>query len=388
MKIPITKPYFTETEEHAIIEPLKTGWVVQGPKVSEFEKKVSKHSGISNAVATTSCTTGLHLALLCAGIGPGDEVIVPSFTYIATANAVAYVGATPVFADISLDTYNLDPASFESLIGPCTKAVVPVHLFGLIADMDQIIPIAKEHDLKIVEDAACAIGARYNGLHAGSFGHSASFSFHPRKIICTGEGGMLLTKNDDVGANARILRDHGATISDSQRHEKRGFLLPDFRQLGYNYRMTDFQGAVGVEQMDKLDWILEKRRYWASRYNEALKEIDWLSTPTVPAGYEHTYQSYTCMYTGAASPDISNVEKLHQDRNSIMAELEDKGVATRQGTHAVHLLDYYKKRFNIKKTDCPKSYLADQLSISLPLYPQMTEEEWNYVVDALKNVKG
>lgn len=382
MNIPITKPPLGEEEMAAIVEPLKTGWVVQGPYVAAFEKQVAQFSGVTHGIATTSCTTALHLALLIAGIGEGDEVILPAFTYIATANAIRYTGATPIFADIELSTFNLDPDDIEHRITEKTKAIVPVHLFGLIADMQRIGEIAETHGLLLIEDAACAIGARKDNRHAGDFSLGACLSFHPRKVITTGEGGMLLTNDDTVAKKARMLRDHGQSIGDLSRHEGKAALLPDFPVVGYNYRMTDMQGAMGVEQMKKLSWILDRRRALAGAYDEALKAHPELAAPIVPDGYEHSYQAYVALF-GGGEAGFDKLDQCHAERNAFMEALAKKGIQTRQGTHAVHLLEYYRKTYKLAAEDFPKATLADKLSIALPLFPTMTDEEFDYIIAKL-----
>ena len=297
MKIPITKVVFDEHEQRLIQEPLKTGWVVQGPYVKQFEEKFARFTRAQFAVATTSCTTALHLALTALGVGPGDEVIVPAFTWISTANVAVFLGATPVFCDIDLDTFNLDPQQLEATITPRTKAIIPVHLFGLAAEMDPIMQTARWHGLGVVEDAACGFGAYYRGVHVGTFGEAGCFSFHPRKAITTGEGGMILTQEEERAALCRTLRDHGASRTDLARHTgKAGFLLAEYNHLGYNYRMTDIQGALGVAQMDKASWIQERRTQRAQRYDVLLADVDGLK----PRWCLHTVRmatSPTCAFS-------------------------------------------------------------------------------------------
>lgn len=394
MKVPITRPYFGKEEQEAVARVLESGWVVQGPAVAEFERMVAEFTGARFARASTSCTASLHLALVALGIGPGDEVLVPSFTFIASANAIKYTGAMPVFVDIDLRTFNIDPKKVEQYLrqakkrGLKVKVIMPVHLFGIVADMEPIMELAKDYNLCVVEDAACALGSLRNGIHAGTFGEAGCFSFHPRKPITTGEGGMLTTNNPEIAAKVQSLRDHGAAVSDIARHEKKGFLLPAFELLGYNYRMTDIQGAIGIEQMKKFPWILEKRIEKAKRYDEALRNVEWLQTPYTPYGYKHTYQSYVTLIwnTKYKRLTLDAIDELNQFRNRIMARLEEKGVATRQGTHAVHTLNYYKKKYGLKDEDYLNSLAADRLSMTLPLYPQMTDEEQEYVINQIKAI--
>jgi len=390
MKIPITKPYFGEEEKEAVCAVLDSGWVVQGPRVAEFERLVSEYVGAKFAKASTSCTTSLHLALRALEVGPGDEVLLPSFTFIASANAIEYTGARPVFIDIDLNTFNIDTRKVEEYLerarkhGTNVRAIMPVHLFGLCAEMDNIIEIAQKYNLFVIEDAACALGSLYKGRYAGTLGDAGCFSFHPRKPITTGEGGMLTTNNPDIAAKAESLRDHGAAVSDKTRHDTGTSLLPAYDVLGYNYRMTDIQGAIGIVQMGKFPWILEKRIEKAKRYDEALKSLPWLKTPRVPDGFRHSYQSYVTLVQDLK--DNSTVEKSHRFRNRVMATLEKNGIATRQGTHAVHTLNYYKKKYDLKEEDYPNALAADRLSMTLPLYPQMTDEEQEYVINQLKAI--
>jgi perosamine synthetase len=383
VRIPITKPVFGPEELLAVQQPLETGWVVQGPYVKRFEERFGAFVGAAHAVATTSCTTALHLALAALGVGPGDEVIVPAFTWVSTPNVVEYMGARPVFCDIDLATFNIDVARIEPLITSRTVGIIPVHLFGLCADMDAVQRIADRHGLWIVEDAACGFGARIGERHCGTFGALGCFSFHPRKAITTGEGGMVTTADPKLSTALSSLRDHGATKSDLDRHENRGaFELADYPRLGYNYRMTDIQGALGCAQMDRADWVLAERARVASGYDTRLADVSWLTRPTVPAGFTHGYQSYVCLFA-PETPTLDTVDELHARRNALMAEMETAGVATRQGTHAPVLLEYYRTRYGIDRSAFPNALFADRLSVSLPLYPQMTAADIDIVCGLL-----
>ena len=387
-QIPITKVVFDATDREAILKPLESGWVVQGPFVKEFEEKFSCFAGARFSIATSSCTTALHIAVAALGLKPGDEVIVPAFTWISTANVVEYMGARPIFCDIDLRTFNIDPCQIEALVTPRTVGIIPVHLFGLCADMNPILQLARKHGLWIVEDAACALGAWYHGRHAGTFGEMGCFSFHPRKSITTGEGGMITSERDELDRLARSLRDQGASLSDLARHEGKGaYLLAEYNLLGYNYRMTDIQGALGCSQMERARWILDERAQRASVYNEVLLELEWLDKPMVPEGYLHAYQAYVCLFRPEV-PRPDNVERLHQKRNELMMRLEAKGIATRQGTHAPVLQAYYAQKYGLKPEQFPHAYQADRLSLALPLYPQMTESEQQQVCQSLKESIG
>jgi dTDP-4-amino-4,6-dideoxygalactose transaminase len=381
--IPITKPFFGEEELRAVQLPLESGWVVQGPHVAEFERKFSAYTGAAHSVSASSCTTALHIAVAALGLGPGDEVIVPAFTWVSTANVVEYMGAKAVFADVDLATYNIDVAHAASLVTDRTVGIIPVHLFGLCADMAAVKGLAAKHGLWVVEDAACALGGRQHGRHAGTIGDIGCFSFHPRKSITTGEGGMLTTADDSLAESFRSLRDHGASRSDHARHTSRaGFLLSEYEVLGFNYRLTDIQGALGSVQMDRLEWILDQRRRRAARYDEMLTDVEWLRAPVVPDGDVHGYQAYVGLFA-PQEPTLANVVALHERRNDVMARLEDRGIATRQGTHAPVILGLYAKKYALRPEQFPNAVICDKLTLALPVYPQMTDAEQDTVVTAL-----
>ena len=383
--IPITKPVLGEEEHAALRAPIEAGWVVQGPQVAEFERRFATYTGAPHAVASTSCTTALHLVLAALGLGPGDEVVVPAFTWVSTANVVEYQGATPVFADIDLATFNLDPDALRAAITERTVGIIPVHLFGLCAEMGPILEIAERHGLWVLEDAACGFGAYYHGASAGTLGTAGAFSFHPRKSITTGEGGMVTTADDALARKVAVLRDHGASRTDLSRHLGRaGFLLADYDDLGFNYRMTDLQGAVGCVQMDRAPWILEQRARVAATYDRLLGGLDWIAAPVVPVGHVHGWQSYVTLFA-PEEPSPANVERHNHHRNAVMMHLEQQGIATRQGTHSPVGLGYYAGKYGLRMEDYPRALLADRLSLSLPLYPQLTDDEIARVVAALRD---
>jgi perosamine synthetase len=376
-KIQISLPSTGDDEWHATREPLETGWLTQGPKVAQFEKAFAARHRVRHALATTSCTTGLHLILAAMGVGPGDEVIVPAFTWVATANVVVFCGATPIFADVDPVTYNVDLRDVARRITARTKAVIAVHLFGLCADMDELRRIVPAH-VAIVEDAACAAGASYKGTPAGGLGLAAAFSFHPRKSITTGEGGMVTTNDEALARTADMLRNHGASISEEQRHTgPRPYLLADFNLLGFNYRMTDLQGAVGVVQLGKLDRFIAERDRWASWYCQELAQIPWLRMPTRPDNGQHAWQAFVTYVDPARAPHT---------RNEIMEQLQSMGISTRPGTHAVHLLGYYRDRFGLKPDDYPGARDCDANTMAIPLHNRMTTDDYAYVVDALRKI--
>lgn len=376
-RIEIAQPSLGEEEWRALKDPIMQGWVTQGPKVREFEEQFARYHQVTHAIAVTSCTTGLHLALVALGIGEGDEVIVPSFTWIATANVVQYCGATPVFADVEPRTFNIDPRSIRSKLTAKTRAVIAVHLFGLCADIDAIREVLPQ-DVPIIEDAACASGAGYLGRPAGGLGDLAVFSFHPRKIITTGEGGMITTNDQTLAERINVLRNHGASISEEQRHAgPQPYLLPDFNVLGFNYRMTDLQGAMGIVQLAKLESLVEERRQRADFYRSELGSIDWLVLPEAPQCYAHSYQSFVCLV---------REDKAPRGRNELMKSLQDIGISTRPGTHAVHTLNYYRDRYGIEPGDVPGALLCHEQSMAIPLHNNMSAEDYDSIVTALKGL--
>lgn len=369
--IPITIPYLGEEEAQAAAEVIRSGWVTQGPKVAEFERLVAEYCETEHAVAVSSCTTALHLSLLVLGVEPGDEVICPSMSFIATANSIRHAGATPVFAEIDPQTYNLDPDDVQRWITPRTKAIMVVHQIGLPADMDRFNALGRKHGVKILEDAACAIGSRYQGKPIGGHSELACFSFHPRKIITTGDGGMITTNNAEYAEQLRLLRQHGMSLSDAARHGAKQVVIEQYLCVGYNYRMTDIQAAVGVEQMKKLDRIIERRQELAQRYNQALADHPWLRPPHVPEYAVPSYQSYAVQLT----------EDAPQSRDELMQRLLDAGIATRRGIMLAHLEPPYAN--SDSSPQLPHSRQGSERSLLLPLFPTMTDQQQDAVVAAL-----
>lgn len=374
--IAIGLPSMGLEEWEACKEPIESGWITQGPKVKEFETQFSFRHQVKFAFAVSNCTTALHLGLLACGVAAGDEVIVPAFTWVSTANAVKYCGAIPIFVDIDLNTFNMDIEKIADKITNKTKAIIPVHLFGLCVDVDAIRK--RFPNLKIIEDGACAAGSSLHGRSAGSLGDVGCFSFHPRKSVTTGEGGMLTTNDEKIATLIDRLRNHGASISEEQRHHgPKPYILSAFEMVGYNYRMTDIQGAIGVVQLAKLDHFINEREKWAKYYQEELNDIAWLKTPQVPNGYKHGWQSYVTLIDEANAP---------MKRNEIMEFLQIRGISTRPGTHAVHMLDVYSKMYSIKPSDFPNAFIADQYSMSIPMHNKMKEDDFEYVVNVLKSI--
>lgn len=375
--IPVAKPSFGVEEEHALVEVLRSGWVSQGPRVAEFEKKFAEYVGAAHAVAVSSCTTALHLALVAAGIKSGDEVICPSLSFIATANAIVHAGASPVFVDIDKTTYNLDPNQIEEAITPRTKAILVVHQIGLPAALDEINEIAARRGLLVIEDAACAVGAEYKGRRIGS-PHSlmACFSFHPRKVLTTGEGGMITTADKDLAARLRGLRQHAMTVSDLARHGSSKVVIESYDEVGYNYRMTDFQAAVGIVQLGRLDAMIARRRKLAEQYTERLGSLGWLTPPVETPGCRHTFQSYMVRVHDGAPVS----------RDVLMQELLDRGISSRRGIMAMHReLPYRSQKWSAV---LPVTDLVTDSALVLPLFHEMPDADQNFVIDSICQIAG
>ena len=371
--IPITIPLLGEEEARAAAEAIRSGWVAQGPRVEEFERVVAAYLGVKHALAVSSCTTALHLALVGLGVGPGDEVVVPSLSYIATANVVLYTGATPVFAEVNGRTFNMDPEALAAVITPRTRAVVPVHQLGLAADLDPILELAREHDLAVIEDAACALGTTYRGKLVGVRSRMGCLSFHPRKIITTGEGGMVTTDDDDLAARLRVLRSQGMSVPADVRHRAGRVVFEEYRELGFNYRLTDIQAAIGLEQMKRLPGLLARRRALAGRYDRLLGSVDGLVTPLDPESGGHAYQSYMVLLSG----DVR--------QEDVMQRMLELGVSTRRSVQAIHLEPLYR---DPDAAPLPVTERIFARGLMLPLYPQMEERDQDQVVEALLEAVG
>ena len=376
MNIPITRPALGEEEARAPYESIKSGWVTQGPKVAEFERAVASYVGARHGIATTSCTTGLHLALASIGVGPGDEVIVPSLTFIASANAVLYTGADVVFCEIDPRTFNVDPSDVERRITKRTKAILPIDQIGLACDIDAVNDIAGRHGIVVIEDAAPAIGESYRGRKVGSNAQQTVFSFHPRKVITTGEGGMITTDDDLLADRARKLRAHGMSVSDLERHRSDHVIIEEYNELGFNYRMTDIQASIGLVQLRRLDELLRVRRAKAKRYNDELSDVRGVAVPFVPPYAEHTYQSYCLRLT----------KDCRKGRDELMTNLLRRGIATRRGVMASHLEKTYTTRYGT--VSLPVTEEATRTTMLIPLYASMTDDEQTYVIDALREELG
>lgn len=371
--IPIMRPWLGEEEVEAVRQVILSGWVSLGPRVAEFEEQVASLVGAKAAVATNSASSALYLALVVAGVRPGDEVLCPSFTCMATANAILLAGAWPRFVDIEPRTYNLDTQDAEPRLTPRTRALVMVDQIGLPADLDAVKTFCHRHGLILVEDAATALGARYRSRYVGGWGVPAVYSFHPRKVITTGEGGMLVTDDEAQADRARVSRSAGASVSDLVRHQAKGVILQEYAEAGFNFRMTDMQGALGLVQMKKLPEILAERRRQASFYDLALRSLEEVEPPFVPSYAEHCYSSYCIRLLAVARVTV----------RELVGEMATRGISCRYGIQPLHLEPFFKSR--MQGLSLPESERAARETMFLPIYPGLTEAQQKVVVDALKD---
>ena len=375
--IPPTRPYIGDEEEAAAVAVLRSGWLTQGLKVAEFEAAFAEYVGADHAIAVSNCTVALHLALRALDVSPGDEVICPTLAFIATANAVVYCGATPVLVDVDDATYNIDPDAVAAAITPRTRAILAVHQLGLPADLEHLHALANHRGIVLVEDAACAVGARYHDTRIGRpRGVFASFSFHQRNSITTGEGGMITTSDAALAERVRRLRQHGMALSGLDRHRGATVQFESYPEIGFNYRMTDLQGAVGIEQLRKLDGVLTRRRALAHRYTGALAGVPHLTTPVEPAGLAHPFQSY--MVRVSPSAPLS--------RDALMVRLLAEGIATRRGVMCIHREAPYRKLLG--DVFLPTAERVSDEGLILPLYAQMTDAEQRTVIAAVAAALG
>jgi perosamine synthetase len=372
--IPIAKPYLTTDEAQNAYDTILTGWVTQGPRVQEFEEKFAAYVSAKYAVAVSNCTTALHLALLVAGIGSGDEVICPSLSFIATANAIQYTGATPVFADVHPETYNLDVHDVKQLITAKTKAVLLVHQIGMPADIDAFATLCQQDHLQLIEDAACAAGSAYKGKKIGSHSDLVCFSFHPRKVITTGDGGMITTSNEEYARRLKLLRQHSMSVNDRVRHLAKTVIVEDYLEVGYNYRMTDIQAAVGIKQLEKLDWLVSERRKIAWQYLEALDNLEYIRLPHEPEGCFSNYQSFS----------IYLREQCPISRDKLMQQLLNAGISTRRGVMTAHRTSAYQQACHDIKL--PISEDVSDRSVILPLFVPMAAQDVEYVIRQLRTI--
>lgn len=368
--IPYGHQWVDEGDIKEVVKVLKSDWLTQGPKVEEFEIAIAKYCGAKYAVAVSSGTAALHSAFLAAGIKPGDEVITTPLTFAATANAIVYCGGKPVFADIKTDTLNINPELIEGLITPKTKAIAPVDFAGQPCDYDEILKIAKRHNLLVIEDAAHALGSEYKGKKIGSFADMTIFSFHPVKAITTGEGGMVLTNNRSFYEKLKIFRHHGII-----KKPERGSWYYEIEKPGYNYRLTDFQCALGKSQLKRINKFVKRRREIVAQYNKAFKNIEEIITPTEKKYIRAAWHIY---------PIQLRLEKLKTGRKEIFEELKRLGLGVQVHYLPLHLQPFYKNKFGYKKGDFPVAEKYYERAITLPLFPKMADSDVKYVIKILK----
>jgi len=372
--IPLARPCFGREEEEAVRDVLRSGWVAQGPTTEAFEGEFAAGVGVPHAIAVSSATTALHLAVIAAGAGPGDEVIVPSYTFPATANAVLYEGATPVLVDVDAATLNVDVDQVRAALGPRTKAVIGVHLFGFPCEIETLVALCRERGVFLIEDAACAIGTSVSGRAAGSFGDVACFSLHARKVVTSGEGGVLTTRDAQLARLLKSLRSHGADRAADARHAE-GLAPPPARhvRIGYNYRLSDVQSAIAREQLKKLPTFVRERDEIARAYDEAFRDLAGLRLPPRRDGAVHSFQSYVVVLEPGAP-----IEPLpFQDA------LARAGISTRIGTYAVHREPYWAKR---AAGELPRSREAAERSVALPIFNGMAAGDRQRVIEAVRSV--
>ncbi len=376
----ITRPDFGEEEIALLRDCLDSGWVTQGPFVARFETEFAEIQSLRHNFAVSSCTAALHIACAALELGPGDEMIVPAFTWVTSATAAEYLGARAVFVDVDPGSFNIDVTKIEQAITPRTRAIMAVHLFGLSADLDALRDIADRHGIYLIEDAACAAGTTYKGRPVGSDGIASCFSFHPRKVITTGEGGSIATTESSIAERIQSLRNHGAAgPPPDEADNPRPWTMARFPGLGFNYRMSDIQAAVGCAQLGKLERLIHERRTLAAHYSALLSATSDVSLPGDPDSTGgHTFQSFV----------IRVSDGLRDTRDRLMLAFEQAQIQTRPGTHAVHKLEYFSDKYQLSADAYPNAVLCENTSITLPLFPGMTNDDQQQVVAVIHDFFG
>ncbi len=373
--LPLAKATITQEELKAVEEVLKSGWLTTGAKVKEFEENMQQYLGVTKAIGLTSCTGGLHIALAALDIGPGDEVIVPTYTFVASAHVVDWLGAKPVLVDVEKDTFNIDPTAIEKAITSRTKAIMPVHFAGHACDMGAIMQIAKKHKLYVIEDAAHAVGTEYGGQKIGTFGDVTVFSFYVTKTITTAEGGMAVTNNEELGKKLKRFSYFGVDKDAFNRYSEKGTWYYEVIELGYKYNMDNIQGAMGVEQLKKVEDFIAKRRELAQHYTKLLKDVPEVITPTEKTYTRHAYHLY---------PLLLNTDRI--SREQFIAKLKEWNLGTSVHFIPLHLFPYYQRKHGYRKGDFPVAEWIFEREVSLPLYPGMSLQDVEYVVKVIKEI--
>ena len=371
--IPYCLPSIDDDEISEVVKTLKSDWLTMGPKTIEFERIISEYTGAKHTVAVNSCTAALHLSLIASGVGKGDEVITTPFTFAATGNTIIHAGAKPVFVDIKKDTYNIDPKKIEDVITPKTKSIIPVHYAGQPCDMESIMKIAEDYNLLVIEDAAHAIGAEYNGKKIGTIGHATCFSFYATKNMTTGEGGAITTDNDKLADRLRTLRLHGINKDAWNRYSAEGSWYYEIEECGWKYNMTDLQAALGIHQIKKLDEFNNTRRRYTNIYNEIFGKIDELIIPYEKSNVKHAYHLYPIL--------LKNL-----DRNLFINKMTEKGIGCSVHFIPLHLHPFYRNKFGFKIGQFPNAEFVYEHEVSLPLYPKMTRNDIEYVANSVVEV--
>jgi perosamine synthetase len=372
MKIPFHRPCIREEEINGVIETLRSGWLTMGPKTIEFEEKFREYIGSGHAIAVSSCTAAMHLALEAAGLHRGDEVIIPTFTFTATGEVVCYFGAKPVLIDVEADTCCLDVSKIEESLTPRTRAIIPVHYGGHPCDMERILDISRKHDLHVIEDAAHSLPAWLSGRKVGTLGDATCFSFYATKTLTTGEGGMVATNNDKWAERIRFMRLHGINADAWKRYSDQGSWFYEVTEAGYKYNMTDVNAAMGLAQLERLEWMWQRREELAKRYDRAFKDMDEIIAPTTRSAAVSAWHLYVIRL---------NLETLTIDRGRFIEELKGRGIGTSVHFVPLHRHPFYRNNFGVNPKDFPVAELIYESIVSLPIYPDLTVEQADYVIE-------
>lgn len=371
--LPYNSPRIDDEEINEVIDTIKSGWLTMGPKTLAFENNFANYTGARHAISCNSCTAALHLSLIAAGIGPGDEVITTPYTFATTANVIVHVGAKPVFVDIKKDSFNIDPEKIAAAITPATKAIIPVDFGGLPCDLKEITHIAQENDLSVFEDAAHSMGAEYNGKKIGTLADTTSFSFYATKNMTTGEGGMITTEDDELAEKMRLLRLHGISHDAWKRYTKEGSWYYEIELCGWKYNMTDIQASLGIHQLKKIDRFCKIRKQYADLYSKYLSNTEGLILPREEDGKKHVFHLYPLLLED-------------YDRNQFIQEMTQRGIGCSVHFIPLHLHPFYQRTFKYAKGDFPNAEWTYEREVSLPLYPGMSPHDLSHVCKTIEDI--